>query len=54
MRVLAEALRAHPDWFVTRDKEHFLKNEELKEKLPFRLGTPGDLIQTIRDDALGA
>ena len=41
--VLAEAIGAEPDWFVTHDKEHFLK--ELKESdFVFLIGTPGDLI----------
>jgi predicted nucleic acid-binding protein len=47
--VLAEAIHAKSDWFVTHDKEHFLKK---KKSLPldFPIGTPGDLLQKIRDD----
>jgi predicted nucleic acid-binding protein len=48
-QVLAEALRAKPDWFVTHDKEHFLKSRS-KIKLPFEIGTPGDLLQRFKDD----
>lgn len=47
-RVLAEAICAEPDWFVTHDKEHFL-NQESESKLAFAIGTPGDLIQSIKD-----
>ena len=47
--VLAEAISAEPDWFVTHDKEHFLK-EKQELKLSFAIGTPGDLIQSIKDD----
>ncbi|MBZ5499778.1 MAG: type II toxin-antitoxin system VapC family toxin [Acidobacteriia bacterium] len=47
-RVLAEAIRAEPDWFVTHDKEHFLNGKQAL-KLPFAIGTPGDLIQSIQD-----
>jgi predicted nucleic acid-binding protein len=48
-RVLAEAIRAKPDWFVTYDKEHFLKSRG-RIKLLFEIGTPGDLIQRFKDD----
>jgi predicted nucleic acid-binding protein len=48
-RVLAEAIQAKPDWFVTHDKEHFLKSRS-KIKLAFEIGTPGDLIQRLKDD----
>ena len=48
-RVLAEAMRAAPDWFVTHDKVHFLKSRG-KIKLPFEIGTPGDVIQRFKDD----
>ena len=48
-RVLAEAINAKPDWFVTHDKEHFLKSHG-KFELPFEIGTPGDLIQRFKDD----
>jgi predicted nucleic acid-binding protein len=46
--VLAEAISARPDWFVTRDKEHFLK--ERKASVIFSIGTPGDLIQALKAD----
>jgi len=47
-RVLAEALRARPDWFVTHDKVHFLK-KQLDFDLPFTVGTPGDFLQAFRE-----
>ena len=47
--VLAEAISARPDWFVTHDKEHFLK-ERKGAGLTFNIGTPGDLIQALKDD----
>jgi predicted nucleic acid-binding protein len=47
--VLAEAISARPDWFVTHDKEHFLKKRKGAD-LPFDIGMPGDLIQSIKDD----
>lgn len=46
--ILAEAMAAKPDWFITHDKAHFLK-AELGTKLTFRIGTPGDLIQALED-----
>jgi predicted nucleic acid-binding protein len=48
-RVLAEAIRAEPDWFVTHDKEHFLKAKQ-KITLSFEVGTPGDFLQKFKDD----
>ena len=47
--VLAEAIRAQPDWFITHDKEHFLTSQPV-EGLPFGTGTPGDLLQKIKED----
>jgi predicted nucleic acid-binding protein len=46
--VLAEALQAAPDWFVTHDREHFLKNPIL-QGLSFQIGTPGDLLAHVRE-----
>ena len=46
---LAEAISAEPDWFITHDKEHFLK-ERKDPDLFFQIGTPGDLIQSLKDD----
>ena len=48
-RVLAEAILARPDWFVTHDKEHFLKHRS-RIDLPFELGTPGDVLQRYKDE----
>jgi predicted nucleic acid-binding protein len=46
--VLAEAFCAEPDWFVTHDQEHFLKKVHTSA-LPFQLGTPGDLLRSLKD-----
>ena len=48
-RVLAEAMLAKPDWFVTHDKEHFLKHRSSID-LPFEIGTPGDVLQRFKDN----
>ena len=46
--VLAQAISANPDWLVSHDKEHFVGNSALNE-LPFRIGTPGDVIAWLRE-----
>ena len=52
-QVLAEAICASADWFIPHDKDHFLRNQRL-EKLPFRVGTPGDFLHWLRDNYLPA
>ena len=47
--VLAEAMAAEPDWFITHNKAHFL-NANLDSSLTIRIGTPGDLIQALEDE----
>jgi len=47
--VLAEAMGIETDWFVTHDKEHFLKIRS-HPRLLFQVGTPGDLIQALEDE----
>lgn len=47
--VLAEAMAAEPDWFVTHDKAHFL-NANPGSSLSIRIGTPGDLIRALEDE----
>jgi predicted nucleic acid-binding protein len=47
-RVLAEAMAIRPDWFITHDKVHFLRDENSKQNLPFQIGTPGDLLQYLK------
>jgi predicted nucleic acid-binding protein len=51
-RVLAEAMSLGVDWFVTHDKEHFLR-ANLKKRMPFEIGTPGDLLQSIKAQLTG-
>jgi predicted nucleic acid-binding protein len=47
--VVAEAIGSEPEWFVTHDKEHFLKDRKAPD-LVFKIGTPGDLIQAFKGD----
>jgi predicted nucleic acid-binding protein len=46
--VLAEAIRSEADWFVTHDKEHFIKARS-SIRLPLIIGTPGDFLQQFKD-----
>lgn len=48
--VLAEAMAAEPDWFVTHDKVHFLEANLDSSLSNIRIGTPGDIIQALEDD----
>ena len=47
--VLAEAIAAGPDWFITHDKAHFPESDTVSS-LDFRIGTPGDLLQSLADE----
>ncbi len=47
--VLAAAIEARPDYFVTLDRTHFLSNERLSQALPFPVGTPGDFLAWWRE-----
>ncbi len=47
--VLAEAIEACPDWFLTHDRQHLdLPTGELL----FRVGTPGDFLTWLRERML--
>ena len=46
-QVLAEAIQANPDWFVSHDRQHFLNNPDLAD-LSFQIGSPGDVLAWIR------
>ena len=46
-QVLAEALTARADYFVTLDKKHLLGNPRAGS-LPFPVGTPGDFLAWYR------
>jgi predicted nucleic acid-binding protein len=50
--VLAEALAAKADYFVTHDKEHFLQNVRVAS-LPCHVLTPGDLLAILRSHLSG-
>jgi len=45
--ILAEAIQANPDWFLSHDHQHFLKIPT--ETLSFRIGTPGDLLIWLKE-----
>ena len=51
--VLAAALDARPDYFVTLDRAHFLDNDRLTQAVPFPVGTPGDFLAWWRTEAVG-
>lgn len=46
--VLAAAKGRAVDYFVTLDREHFLRNDQLKRSMPFPVGTPGDFLLWYR------
>lgn len=46
--VLAEALSAEVDYFVTLDHQHFVGNPRAGT-LPFPIGTPGDFLAWLRE-----
>jgi predicted nucleic acid-binding protein len=48
--VLAEAKGAEPDWFISHDKAHFLSANP-GSSLTIRIGTPGDLIEALEEEA---
>jgi hypothetical protein len=52
--VLAAALAACADHFVTLDRKHFLENALLAGGLPFPTGTPGDFLAWLKQRLAGA
>lgn len=47
-RILAEALAARADYFVTFDQQHFIDNPYVQD-LPFFVGTPGEFLAWLRE-----
>ncbi len=47
--ILAAAIAAPPDYFVTPDRERFLDNAKLRQAVPFVVGTPGDFLAWFRN-----
>ena len=50
-QVLAEALAAGADYVVSLNQEHLVGNPKV-ERLPFRVGTPGDFLARYRERLL--
>ena len=46
--ILASAVKAGCDFFVTLDRQHFLANPKLAKAVAFPLGTPGDCLSWYR------
>ena len=46
--VVAAAIAASAELFVTLDRQHFLDNEKLKQKVPFPIVTPGQGLRRVR------
>jgi predicted nucleic acid-binding protein len=46
--VLAAAITAQADYFVTLDRQHFLENPLVPADLPLIIGTPGDFLAWFR------
>jgi predicted nucleic acid-binding protein len=47
-QILADAWHTQADFLVTLDRAHFLDAAGLVDRLPFRLGTPGDCLAWLR------
>ena len=47
--VLAGALNAGVEFFVTLDRKHFLDNNKLRDAAPIAVGTPGDCLAWYRE-----
>jgi hypothetical protein len=46
--VLAAALDARVDYFITLDRRHFLENPALHKAISIPFGTPGDCLAWFR------
>ena len=46
--ILASALGAQVEYFVTLDHEHFLAGERVSSGTPFKMGTPGECLDWLR------
>ena len=47
--VLAAAWTAGVDYFVKLDRKHFLNNQQLRDIVPFAVGTPGSCLAWYRE-----
>lgn len=52
-QVLADACQAGVDFFATLDREHFLGNADLRDAVPFEVGTAGDFLAWVQDKIRG-
>ncbi len=47
--ILAAAIAAPADYFVTLDRQRFLDNAKMRQAVPFVVGTPGDFLAWFRN-----
>jgi predicted nucleic acid-binding protein len=46
--ILAAAIAAPANYFVTLDRHHFLDHAKMRQAVPFVVGTPGDFLAWFR------
>lgn len=46
--ILAAAMDASIQYFVTLDQKHFLNNRQMARSVPFEVGTPGECLDWLR------
>jgi predicted nucleic acid-binding protein len=47
--ILAAAIVSPVDYFITLDRQHFLDNANMRQAVPFVVGTPGDFLAWFRN-----
>lgn len=52
-RILADAWQAGVETLVSLNQKHILNQPELARQLPYRIETPGDFIQRLRETWVG-
>ncbi len=49
--ILAAAMKASIDYLVTHNRKHFLDDPNVAERSGLRIGTPGDALAWLREQA---
>ncbi|MBL8097890.1 MAG: PIN domain-containing protein [Anaerolineales bacterium] len=48
--ILLAAMKAHVNYFATHNRKHFLDDPKVAEKSGIKIGTPGDVLNWIREN----